>query len=78
MSKDMVSEQLSLGSTIWLSTGNSASSSQSQPEGLPTGVIRRNNLQTPLGFEMPRIALGVYQNYTTHESVLEAFRTGYR
>ncbi|KAI0779753.1 Aldo/keto reductase [Fomes fomentarius] len=27
---------------------------------------------------MPRIALGVYQNYTTHESVLEAFRAGYR
>ncbi|KAH9940466.1 Aldo/keto reductase [Epithele typhae] len=27
---------------------------------------------------MPCLALGVYQNYTTHESVLEAFRAGYR
>ncbi|RPD78335.1 Aldo/keto reductase [Lentinus tigrinus ALCF2SS1-7] len=27
---------------------------------------------------MPRLGFGVYQNYTTHESVLEAFRAGYR
>ncbi|KAI0769628.1 Aldo/keto reductase [Trametes elegans] len=27
---------------------------------------------------MPRLGFGVYQNYTTHESVLEAFKAGYR
>ena len=27
---------------------------------------------------MPRLGLGVYQNYTTHDSVLEAFRAGYK
>lgn len=31
-----------------------------------------------LGFRMPHIGLGVYQNYTTHESVVEALRAGYR
>ncbi|KAI0743877.1 Aldo/keto reductase [Daedaleopsis nitida] len=30
------------------------------------------------GYDMPRVGLGVYQNYTTHQSVLEAFRAGYR
>ncbi|KAI0745398.1 Aldo/keto reductase [Earliella scabrosa] len=30
------------------------------------------------GFDMPRLGFGVYQNYTTHDSVLEAFRAGYR
>ncbi|EIW63201.1 Aldo/keto reductase [Trametes versicolor FP-101664 SS1] len=27
---------------------------------------------------MPRLGFGVYQNYTTHDSVLEAFKAGYR
>ncbi|KAI0695945.1 Aldo/keto reductase [Cerioporus squamosus] len=32
----------------------------------------------PSGYDMPRLGFGVYQNYTTHDSVLEAFRVGYR
>ena len=42
-----------------------------QPHGAPTTL-------TTLGYDMPRLGFGVYQNYTTHESVLEAFRAGYR
>ncbi|TCD66711.1 hypothetical protein EIP91_001004 [Steccherinum ochraceum] len=30
------------------------------------------------GYVMPRLGFGVYQNYTTEESCLEAFKVGYR
>ncbi|KAI0790713.1 Aldo/keto reductase [Abortiporus biennis] len=30
------------------------------------------------GYKMPLLGFGVYQNYTTRESVLEAFKAGYR
>ncbi|KAI0728236.1 Aldo/keto reductase [Fomitopsis betulina] len=30
------------------------------------------------GYDMPLLGFGVYQNYTTHGSVLEALRSGYR
>ena len=30
------------------------------------------------GYDMPLLGLGVYQNYTTRESVLQAFDVGYR
>ncbi|KAI0930646.1 hypothetical protein AcW1_003614 [Taiwanofungus camphoratus] len=30
------------------------------------------------GYDMPLLGFGVYQNYTTKESVLEAFKVGYR
>ncbi|KAH6914352.1 Aldo/keto reductase [Coprinopsis sp. MPI-PUGE-AT-0042] len=30
------------------------------------------------GYHIPRLGLGVYQNYTTKESVLEAIKVGYR
>jgi len=30
------------------------------------------------GWTMPLLGFGVYQNYTTKESVLEAFKAGYR
>ncbi|TBU38789.1 Aldo/keto reductase [Dichomitus squalens] len=30
------------------------------------------------GYDMPRLGFGVYQNYATHDSVLEALRAGYK
>lgn len=31
-----------------------------------------------IGYDIPLLGFGVYQNYTTKESVLEAFKAGYR
>jgi len=37
-----------------------------------------SSVKLPSGHSMPLLGFGVYQNYTTTQSVLEAFRAGYR
>ncbi|KAI0365663.1 Aldo/keto reductase [Pilatotrama ljubarskyi] len=37
-----------------------------------------SKVRLPSGYDMPRLGFGVYQNYTTRDSVLEAFSAGYR
>lgn len=43
---------------------------------LPLSLSSTRALST--GFSMPLLGFGVYQNYTTLSSVLEAFKAGYR
>ncbi|KAI0823328.1 Aldo/keto reductase [Trametes gibbosa] len=45
---------------------------------MPSQLTLTSTVRLSSGYEMPRLGFGVYQNYTTHESVLEAFKAGYR
>ncbi|PIL34131.1 hypothetical protein GSI_03842 [Ganoderma sinense ZZ0214-1] len=42
------------------------------------GLTLKSTIRLPTGYDMPLLGFGVYQNYTTHASVSEAFRAGYR
>ncbi len=71
-SQSAVPEGLTLASTVRMSTGTALGG---------TGCVLHAQTilttKTP-GYDMPRLGFGVYQNYTTQDSVLEAFRVGYR
>jgi len=41
-------------------------------------VSINSTIRLSSGYNIPILGLGVYQNYTTRESVLESFRAGYR
>jgi len=43
-----------------------------------SGLSLNTTLRLSSGWTMPLLGFGVYQNYTTKESVLEAFKAGYR
>ena len=45
---------------------------------VPTNLTLASIVKLSSGYEMPRLGFGVYQNYDTTASTLEAFAAGYR
>lgn len=68
----MMAQEFALASTTHLSSGTCSVTFQKV-----SGTITQWGSRST-GYDMPLLGFGVYQNYTTHDSVLEAFKVGYR
>ena len=68
---------LNIKSSVLLKSGTSSESSVFFAPG--AGQVDTNNAsELCLGHTMPRLGFGVWRNYDTTPSVLEAFKAGYR